>query len=1310
MSAPNCKIKNEGILKSLLILLIFILPNILNINNPIDIQNHYTSLELNNPINQLDIYSDKIDTDLLKVIMNNDNNQNLPIIVLYNYNDEEFKDELEENSNSPVYNYKIIPASSLCLSGKDLYSIAKSPVVKKVVLDRKVYPLSHEIKSFQENKKLSLQDQPFLPLVNQSQTQIGAPYLWDLGLNGSGIVIAVLDTGIDKTHPDLNDLDDNPSTDDPKIINETCFIDYNFDRIIDEDTSDKVGHGTHVAGIISGTGEASNYKYRGIAPGSNVMNVKVLSTYGGYSSWIIQGIQYAAYGEDGIENTGDEADIISLSLGGSGFIDDAIIQAIDTAWDMNKTVVIAAGNSGEDFSTIDSPGLSAKAITVGAVDSSDKIADFSSRGPSPDLRTGIDICAPGVNIISARANISSLSEIEANYTSKSGTSMATPFVSGAIALLLQSNPKLMPTTIKTALMVSAIDLGVSSYIQGAGRLDIMAAYNLLNQSSTTGASELKRTNAIDTLEIYNNELRVRIEPGFYFDFFADRHDSIPYSIFYEDIWDMFFAIRYNTIEEQKFYTSSDLIKDYPRELRLLVSNSSHKIAIESLKTPDDVFKIDIIYENYNDSKWMRISFNITSLDNSDIQNTKFYYYMDPEIYGPLTLDDEEDDSDDGEYIYNINALVANDTYYDEESDPKNGFEPNDFLGFSSMNQSIAFEVNSYSEAYSNLIDDTLTNNTAYHGDVVLVQEWLNSTFTPNSNAYIPIILAFGHNESNFIDNINEGKNTPLFKLDKPDIAINTLSIPNPIYNGTQTSLNISLINIGFSTSSKFNVSTYIDSIKINQTEINGLLPNEETIIKIPVIFNSTGSHNITIIADFITDEFEESYLNNEFQQFIKVITKNLATFFPYSPLDNPLNLKYAGQYLYWNCTILQGEALSDLKLKKTGNDRSFLSFNSNPTSIDEVTISEEVGQSFVNISVNIPKDTPVGNYQFHLQLINSSDILYEIPIEFEIIGNIPLQLFINQSRVDDYGPEDEDGIVEGDEYGSADFLVQSADTIKHIYEVFMIITSKNHSSIEILDYNIDIDHSIYANESEWSSDDFVFSVPYNVPDMYLTVWSVIFAKIGNSDDFIPFFQQMINYSIHQRIPGIPDLKLDSVEFTELIYGDNDGILEPGETGYVKLNFKNIGYGSALQIFNTNITCSDSRVTLYKPFWIFYIFAFPTVHIQWNGIEPDEITKNSLSYPIFTLSDSIAPGEVLHFEIEMEYCNITGDMFNEKFQFSYTVPLISDNGNGNGKSSNEDDIMGMILIIGISSVGGTIAVVSIIIIKKKKSKLSRQEIN
>ncbi len=1262
--------------------------------------NEKNSKSLDN--SNLDIATNKIDPRIFQILNNNDKEgMKVSVIISYNYNDEDFKDRLEKNSDSFGYNYKLIPATSIYSSKKEIFTIAKSPIVKRIFLDKKVYPLSIEKKSLAHEYYDAISPtHQFNPLVNQSVNQIGAPHLWDLNYNGSGTVVAVLDTGIDKTHPDLNDLDDNFITNDPKIVNEVSFIDYNFDGIIDEDANDIVGHGTHVAGIISGTGEASNNRYKGVAPASNLLNVKVLSTYGGYDSWIIKGIEYAALGADKLENTGDEADIISMSLGGSGYVDDLIVMAVNAAWDLNKTVVIAAGNSGDDFFTIESPGLSSKAITVSATDQFDQIAKFSSRGPSPDLSMGIDICAPGVNIISTRANLSELSAIDGNYTSKSGTSMATPFVAGVVALLLHSDPDLTPTTIKTALMISAIDLGVSSYIQGAGRVDVYAAYNLINEQLGIFGTELKRANLMNQIEFDTFGIRGEFESPFYSNDLGDWHRNGTYGRPYSDLYQTLFAVRYKVSQSQKFYLSDDLIRIYPRELRWLVYNSTHKIAVDSLLTPDENLKINILFEIYDNSKWIRISFNITSLSSMNIENLKFYYYMDPDVYSLYSMDDELDASDDGEFIQSINALVANDTYYDETTHPKFGFHPNNYFGLSSFNNSIAYEVNDYYDAYYNMVDDTLSNSTYYHGDVALVQQWLNTTLSPNKHTLLPLIIAFGDNRTNFIDNVNEAKNAPFFKLKKSDIAINTLSIINPIYNATLTYLNVSITNVGYSSSSQFKVTTFIDHVEINETEITGLSPDEEIIISIPVIINGTGIHNITIIANYSQGEFEMATDNNKLERNVRVITSALVTLFPQSPFDNPLNLKYAGQFLFWNCSILQGERFSELKLNKTGSGKGFVSFNGNPSSTDEIAINPGIGQYFVNISVNIPKGL-TGNYQFKLQLLNSSDMIYEITVEYELLGDIPLNLFINQSSIEEAVPEDGDGIVEGDEYGKIEFLVQSNDTTTTVTDVFLIITAKNHSSINIMDYNVGIKFYIGPNASEWSYDDLDFTVPYNISNTNFAIWSVIFARVGYTDDYIPFYQGMLNYSIHQRTPGTPDLELNSVTFYDLLlYSDDDLILEPGETGYVEIIFRNIGDGSALQIFNTNISCSDSRVTIHKPFFIFVIFAFPTTHIQWNGIDPGDISRISSSLPFFTLSDSIRRGEILHFKIDIEYCNMDGDKFEETFQFSYRVPSMVIVGDDDDE--DEDDDAGVISIGNYYLIFLVIGIISIMIVVRKKA--------
>lgn len=307
-------------------------------------------------------------------------------------------------------------------TGSGFNALLENNMVSKVWLDKK--------------KHISLSDS--IPLI-------GAPTLWAQKYNGSGIKMAILDTGIDATHPDLNDIDDNPLTINPKALVQKNFVDWTYSDISDNTTNDLFGHGTHVASIAAGTGEASGGLYRGVAPGAYLWNLRVLNQYGsGYDSWIINAINYAAYGADGIPHTGDEADIISMSLGGGPTDgDDPMSRAVNSAVDAGVVVTIAAGNCGNFC--ISTPGAADKVITVGATDKIDNLAGFSSRGPTLDYRVKPDVVAPGVDIVAARASGTSMgSPVNSYYTSASGTSMATPHVAGAAALILQKAKDSMP--------------------------------------------------------------------------------------------------------------------------------------------------------------------------------------------------------------------------------------------------------------------------------------------------------------------------------------------------------------------------------------------------------------------------------------------------------------------------------------------------------------------------------------------------------------------------------------------------------------------------------------------------------------------------------------------------------------------------------------------------------------------------------------------------------------------------------------------------------------------------------------------------
>lgn len=307
----------------------------------------------------------------------------------------------------------------------------------------------------------SIQAYPDLPvqaLITGSVVQIGADRLWtwsdDHGssLTGEGIVVAVVDTGVDYNHPDLGEGFGAGY----KVIGGYDF--YNHDS----DPMDDNGHGTHVAGII-----AANGVIKGVAPGARILAYKTLGSDGqGSMSDVILAID-RAMDPDMDGDTSDRADIISMSLGGQGDPDDPVCIAVRNAVEAGIVVVVAAGNEGPSMGSVASPGLAYEAITVGAVDDDGVLASFSSRGMMPDMTIKPEISAPGVGIYSTVTDSGPMGS-PTGYLSASGTSMATPHVSGGAALLLQLHPEWTPSQVKSALITSAGSLNESVWSAGAG--------------------------------------------------------------------------------------------------------------------------------------------------------------------------------------------------------------------------------------------------------------------------------------------------------------------------------------------------------------------------------------------------------------------------------------------------------------------------------------------------------------------------------------------------------------------------------------------------------------------------------------------------------------------------------------------------------------------------------------------------------------------------------------------------------------------------------------------------------------------------
>lgn len=351
-------------------------------------------------------------------------------------------------------------------------------------------------------------------------------------LDGTGVGVAVIDSGV-ADHPDLYDANGNS-----RVVYSQSFV------AGDTTTPDQYGHGTHVAGLVGGTGASSGtangYQatYAGMAPNVNLINLRVLDQNGsGTDSQVIAAIQQAI----ALKSTYNIR-VINMSLGRPVFESytlDPVDQAVEAAWQAGIVVVVAAGNTGRyaptnGFATIGVPANDPAVITVGATMTQntatrvdDKIASYSSKGPTAiDHLVKPDLVAPGNRLVSLRAAGTTMDtndpEYEvaptsgtAMYYQLSGTSMATPVVSGAVALMLQQNPALTPDQVKARLMKTAWK-GFGRYSQsrdswgklysneydlftyGAGYLDIDAALN--NTDLATGV-------ALSPTAVYNSTNR-----------------------------------------------------------------------------------------------------------------------------------------------------------------------------------------------------------------------------------------------------------------------------------------------------------------------------------------------------------------------------------------------------------------------------------------------------------------------------------------------------------------------------------------------------------------------------------------------------------------------------------------------------------------------------------------------------------------------------------------------------------------------------------------------------------------------------------
>ncbi|HYR87099.1 MAG TPA: S8 family peptidase [Terriglobia bacterium] len=384
-------------------------------------------------------------------------------------------DDVVKKGGTTTHKYSNLKMRAVEVTADKVEKLADSKNVKYVSLDERVHSFSGE------------------PRVASGAALATQTY----GVTGAGIGVAVIDSGI-AAHPDLQN-----------VVKSVDFVDPNGTGRVDG-----YGHGTHVAGIVAGSGSASGGAYKGVAPGAKLIDLRVLdATGGGYTSDVIDAIEWAVQNRNAKGNDGQSMNIrvINLSLGHRPFestATDPLAAAARFAVQNGIVVVAAAGNYGKNangatiYGGITSPANEPAVITVGAMTtwgtddrSDDTVATYSSRGPTAvEHLLKPDIAAPGSRVVAPVSSSSTLAKnfpqlrVGSSYIKMSGTSMASPVVAGAVALMLQKNPSMTPNTVKAALMFTAEHRAANPIAVGAGYVNIAGAVNLAANINTSVAA------------------------------------------------------------------------------------------------------------------------------------------------------------------------------------------------------------------------------------------------------------------------------------------------------------------------------------------------------------------------------------------------------------------------------------------------------------------------------------------------------------------------------------------------------------------------------------------------------------------------------------------------------------------------------------------------------------------------------------------------------------------------------------------------------------------------------------------------------
>jgi len=826
-------------------------------------------------------------------------------------------------------------------------------------------------------------------------------------LNGSHTIIAILDTGIDVTHPDLDDLDDNNNTNDPKVIGGVSFAE--GEPLYYGDVH---GHGTYVAGIIAGTGNLSN-QYRGIAPQAMLLNVKVLSTYeqnGTFytkPSWIVSGIEWSI-------NHG--ADIIVMAWAIPGLPFDEINNAVMKAVKKGIIVITASGDDGPDFSTIGSPGMCPEGITVGNFNNSgNNVAENSSRGPTFDFRTGIDILAAGTNITSTRARNSSFGlEINDNYTRFSSSTAAAAYVAGISALYLQAFTYINSWALKIAYMRTAIDLNLNPNIQGAGLLNETAAFIYLNQSlynplikNRTYSPSLPYAGYIGTenKSLFLKDFSSNCSFGSYGEsiILTEYINSTDFNA--SHLLGGIFAVQYNNgnitwlsdfevLREQHYVT----LGVYDRLVSVLSNDDLIVIVVIEAWEWANISRATPPYWEFGDLTSYRISFIFENIGSQPITNFNLFSWWKMDLFINESSDYEKDDQ--GWFNSGDNIFYASD------SDDVTG--NTSYVGFKTNTSAIQmwYEINSSKNTYDFVQDNMIQNSSNSYGpgDVGFAMKWQLSNIGINDKTEFVGALGIGKSYNDLknrtswiLTNVTEFNNITDICIARKNFTLTRILNENETLESS-----IYVINVGTTTINHGKVKFEANSSLENTTRFFNLSTNFAPYninMAIYVSWNPTngGIYNVSWFAlnatlseleqtqknaDFNDTKHDFQLTDNLFQRNILVVNSTFYNNFTPLLIGNhslpyfPIMMNFSGDFAIFNLTILSSIEFSTISYEIKGNISDWID-------VDFTELNSYFGTNFISVHLNTTFLTLPGLYLGNVSIVLGM-IQYLINISFSL--------------------------------------------------------------------------------------------------------------------------------------------------------------------------------------------------------------------------------------------------------------------------------------------------------------------------------------